>query len=116
MTELVTSRVYQYMPQVESTENFRNLPRISQNFLEKVFFRNLMEKSFLMFSDNVRLSENISEHFWKFLEYFHVSLHQYCFQCIFVFYRMFFRVFESVKLHELVSQSSNGNIWGPAHP
>ena len=54
-----------------------------------------MEKSFLMFSDNVRLSENISEHFWKFLEYFHVSLHKILFS---VYFRFLPNVFQSIRI------------------
>ena len=106
------------MPQLISTEELPKILGIHWEFppvlQTEAFFGNLNWKYFFTF-------------FWQFLtfpkifisEYFlDISLQvftKYCFQCIFVFHRLVFTAFESVKLHELSSHSSYGNTERPAN-
>ena len=108
------------MPQLICTENPRNLPRIFRTLAEKAFFRNLNSKHFSQFSYNFQLFRKSFQKFFrafpKFSEYSNASFHKYCFRCIFSFHRVFFRGFGSVRIHELASRSSYGNIRTPANP
>ena len=92
-----------------TAENSRNSLRIFPSFADWSFFRKFELKIFFHLFLTV----------FDFSEYFlDISLQvfiKYCFQCIFVFHRLFFTAFESVKLHELGSHSSYGNTKRPAN-
>ena len=73
-----------------------------------------MKKPFLCFLKILDFSENfpdISEN----CRNIYVSLHKILFSVYFRFQQVFFRVFESVKLNDLGSRSSYGNVRRPAN-
>ena len=90
-------------------QTFSGCAEIFPKTVQKMFSRHVDQKNFSNFSDNFYFSE-------IFRNIFPANFQRFNFLYIFVFHCLFFRTFESVKVHKLCSWSSYSNVRRSTNP